>query len=204
MKRNLLMAALLFSSVFCFSQENNLKHEIGINFFALDAFGSPTEIVPVIFPGVTYKYHLTNANIRFGAEYRNYEYDFLDLYTNPYGKTGKLEKISLWTGIERPLFKGRFKLFPVADITYIHSVDEYTGHADWPPYDYSDKNISSVIALKAGIGINYRITKNLSFSIESNISLGFDFSGENEPAIGVDDTYGEVNPIRVLSLNCHF
>ena len=179
MKPLIILFLLQIISVFSlYAQRNELKNEVNINVFSIDYWSDNTAFHRSYFTGMGFTYHAEKFNLRSSVKYQNYSYGPLDPLDMEYH--GNISLFSLSAGIEKNLFKGRFKIYPAADLIFTRIYDEYSGYGDWPPYYYSGIIKENILGMSLNAGIHYQVTKHISCSAETGIVYGVDLHNKVE------------------------
>lgn len=184
------------------------RHELGVS--VLSSIGEPgyyrvheKAIIPNLFSGLNYKYHLDKFSWRAQAAYKFYQVnDSLRLppLISPERTQGEASFIEFRAGIEKSITQGKWRFYAGADFVY------GVGHASGTQQRYKDWNTSykanlSYLGLSVLPGLNYRPWEKISFNLEPC----FNITSNRQTANTGNDTYFRTYLLlNTLSINYHF
>lgn len=196
--------------------EPDKKNEFGIVLLSFksnyDQFYSSGHYLSFL-NGITYKRIFGQSALRLGIDFSYQE----DKRTGDFIETSEYKKGKFITGYQLYLMKRKIKPYVGMDLEFMYSKfqNEFSGGL-WSSY-HKDDLIYKGFGISPLIGLNYRLMRSLSISIEANLELLSIFKNgiriENSPqdvdariekSIDDNELVTIMNPLNIISINYSF
>lgn len=191
------------------SSESFQMNEIGINFFSVIHNKQFGLFHHSLGNGLIYKKYWHNNALRIGLDLFHYNFKY-GIEGDPFYALDSGSSIigEFRAGYQRNLSITKLQPYLASDVILSFSKSKWIheGAGDFPPYFYYEERSirNSEIGIAPTIGLRFRPTNSISFTIESNVALTYYFRKDLKNSVVETEIRCYLNPLRSFSINYHF